>query len=80
MRDSEFKRVKHHHFPGDVSKRTKIAMRENKVKSPLLRSGMYPLIGKPAKAFRKRVNSTTKAVLKEKTRKEIQRQLDLLDD
>lgn len=76
MKDSDFKRVKHHHMPGDVSKRTKIAMRENKVRSPLLRSGMYPLIGKPAKAYRKEVNMKTKAVLKERTKKEIQRQLE----
>lgn len=76
MKDSDYKRVKHHQFPGDVSRWQKIAMRENDINSPFLNSGKYPLRGNPSKVYRKMVNMKTRAVNKERALKEIEEALE----
>lgn len=63
MSRSSFKRIKHGHTPGDIGKSQKIEFREKPSRSTR------------AKSFNKQVVLKTKAVLKERTRREIERGL-----
>ena len=69
-------RIKMRQMPGDVSKHTKIAMMEEKGKKPdpLLTHPVHPLVGKPAKTFRKMIRSRERAVLRERAKKEIKKE------
>ena len=64
MRDSDFKRVKHHHMPGDIGKGEKKKYRSK------------PSMNKRAKSFNDTVRARTRSTLKDRTIKEIQRQLE----
>ena len=59
MRDSDFKRMKHHEFPGDISTQEKASFRAK------------PSLHKRAKTYSKMVRTRTRAVLKERSLKEI---------
>ena len=63
-------RIKTGSLPGDVGKHLKEAMLEGKPLR-LLERGMYPLKGKPAKAFKKAVRMKERAVLKRRAQKRI---------
>jgi len=66
MKDAAFKRVKHRHEPGDVSKQEKIAMREKSVRK---RRKTRPTVSEhAAKSYRKTINQRTRAVNKRRTR------------
>lgn len=69
---SEHKRVKHGSLPGDVSRRTKIAMRE---KRKITWVG-YPIPEACAKSFRKYVQDKSRKVQRRRDRREIERGLE----
>jgi DNA recombination-dependent growth factor C len=62
--DARFKRKKHGHVPGDLSKRTKIAMREGR---------MLPahVTAEHAKAFRRDMQHNQRAQLKRRQLREM---------
>lgn len=81
MKLNEWKRVKHHHYPGDVSKREKVALRE-KSKKKLSRSqsykkGKFVVTPKMAKTYRKVINAKTRAVGKRRTKAAIKEEMGL---
>ena len=59
MGDATFKRMKHGHVPGDIGKHQKAKYRAK------------PSASKQAKSFSNMIRSKTRAVLLEKTKKEI---------
>lgn len=70
---SDFKKIKHHQSPGDIPKHDKIRMRESKLPFFIF---AWQLMGEKAiRAFRNSLRIRERAVLKERTRKEINRQL-----
>lgn len=62
---TEFKRVKHGQQPGDVPKRTKIAMREK-----------FQEIGKAAKAFRRYLSEKSRTVQRRRDRRAYEREME----
>lgn len=70
-------RIKHRQMPGDVGKGTKIEMREKGVAEVVYSPRHKQQIGATAcKSFKKTIRMRERAVLKERAKKEIKRQLD----
>ncbi len=65
MNLSFFKRVKHHHLPGDVSKEEKLAMRERR----------HPETVR-SKIYRQDIALRTRSTLRERTEREIAQQME----
>lgn len=63
---SAFKKIKWRHMPGDISRGHKLILREQLDPNEAARS----------KAFNREIRLRAKAVLKERTKREIARQLD----
>lgn len=63
--DARFKRKKHGHVPGDLSKRTKIAMREKRGLPQVITDAQ-------AKAFRRDVQHNQRAQLKRRQMREME--------
>lgn len=66
---NEHKRIKHHSYPGDISKKHKIAMREKE--TPIKVSSCHIIEDEAAKSYRTNLKNRSKSVQRQRDKKEI---------